>query len=59
MGTVIRRMTLYWISREKILDCRIYADRIEYNEIKLPMVPSAAASLAMLRSYFVGNCEES
>lgn len=50
---------LYWISREKILDYRIYADRIEYNETKLPMVPSAAASLAMLRSYFAGTRKES
>ena len=43
---------LYWIPREKILECKIYADRIEYNGMKLQMVPSAAACFAMIRSYF-------
>ena len=49
---------LYWIPREKILGCKIYADCIEYNGIKLPMVPSTVASFAMLRSYFAGTCKE-
>lgn len=44
---------LYWIPANELQDCSVYSNRMNHKGFDLPMVPSAAACVVMLRQFLL------
>lgn len=48
---------LYWIERDKLKDCDVYADKIRYQGFNMQMLPPAAACVAMFIQFLNKGAE--